>query len=70
MGKELKSVKEHNDQRHKEIEEENATVGSGFACPNCEGELVDLSPHEILASIPPKKKLYCPNCKIHEYVIV
>ncbi len=67
----MKSLKEFNEDRLAQIEEEqNPRLRfNGIQCPNCEGELHDPAPNEVLLSNPPKKVVRCSLCGFQGYRI-
>jgi uncharacterized protein with PIN domain len=68
----LKSLEEHNKQasNYHWALVSNQPHPNGIACPECGEELRDADPNMILASMPPKKSIYCPSCKYTGYRIV
>jgi len=35
---------------------------NGIACPECGAELMDTSPGQVLASLPPRTAIHCSEC--------
>lgn len=64
----MKSLEEFNKERQEYFElNSNKPRPNGIKCPECGKELMDSSPMIVLCSIPPKKDVYCKNCKYTGY---
>lgn len=66
----MKSLTEHNQeqmQRYGVLKKMQEPHANGIACPNCDEELWDSNPMEILTSMPPQKNVHCPNCGYRGY---
>ena len=61
----LKSLEEHNKERH--ILYSDKPRKNGIACPECGSELEDSDPHSTLASNPPQKNVNCTKCDYKGY---
>lgn len=63
----LKSLKEHNSNRLKQIWQISGTklepVPNGIECPDCGKELFDSNPGQLLLSNPPQHEIHCKYCK-------
>ena len=70
--KDLKSLKEHNEQRLFFFEKTNSNAPrpNGVACPKCGAELFDSNPLMKLTSIPPQKNVHCGECSYIGYRIL
>lgn len=40
----------------------NLPQENGIACPKCSAELLDTTPNQMLASLPPQKAVHCRKC--------
>ncbi len=67
MNKKLKSLKEHNEGRMADQGEMSGPLPNGIACPNCETELLDSTPHKVLTSNPAQYNIHCPKCDYQGY---
>lgn len=43
---------------------------AGICCPHCEPqkEMLETNPGTLLLSNPPKKQIYCPECRYNTYI--
>ena len=59
----LKTIKQHNDEMIKRLEEkENTKYNTGIDCPICGVELKYVDPYSVLLSYPPRKAVHCLKC--------
>ena len=66
----MKTLKEHNEERMGRFitaQRNNEPNANGIGCPECDDELWDSNPMEILASNPPQKNVHCPKCGYRGY---
>lgn len=63
----MKSLDEHNRDKGGWPTE---PLGANVGCPKCETEMVYIDSAAVLASMPPKKTVMCPECGEIGYKIV
>lgn len=66
----LKTITQHNEEMRKKFEKKRDLIfKTGVECPECKVELIYIDPYTVLTSFPPRKAVYCPNCR-HEATII
>jgi len=66
----MKTLGQHNRDRraaYAAMEMMNQPHPNGIECPGCSKELWDSDPMMTLASNPPQKNVYCPECGYRGY---
>ena len=64
----LVSLREHDAARTEQFE---ALIGlddptpNGIECPQCQTELLDTNPLDVIPSVPPRRHIHCPKCGFH-----
>ena len=60
------TLNEWNEKRSKNFA--NLSIGpNGIECPICGKEMWDGDPRLLIATFPPKRKIYCKSCKHVDY---
>lgn len=60
----LISLVEHDREAFKEFKRSGGyPKTNGIACPQCGKELVDTDGNILLMSMPPKMRIFCPDCR-------
>ena len=67
--KKLTTLSEWNSERSK-IYNNFGVKPNGIQCPKCNEELWDGDPRIMVASFPPKKKVFCKGCGHIDYKII
>lgn len=62
----MKTITEHNNQSIQEIVQSNL---AGVLCDTCKVEMFYPNPHVVLACMPPKRTVQCPQCHKLDYKI-
>jgi ribosomal protein S27AE len=66
----MKSLEEHNKDQTERYNNTYAYQCTNIACPKCGQELVYTDPEILLTSIPPKKRVNCPNCGHIDFAVI
>lgn len=65
----MRTLNEWNDNQSKKYK--GSQIGpNGIQCPICGEEMYDGDPRMIVATYPPKRKVYCKSCKHEDYRIL
>lgn len=65
----MKTITEHNDQAFQTISQLSSRTMAGVLCDKCKVEMYYRDSNMVLASIPPKMTVICPNCNEINYKI-
>ena len=63
----MKTVDEHNKQYYETMQ---SLYGADVLCNDCKVEMFYRDPHMVLASMPPKKTVQCPECHRVDYKVL
>jgi hypothetical protein len=66
---EMKTITEHNDQAIQTVAQLASRTMAGVLCDKCKVEMYYMNPNMVLACIPPKMTVVCPNCSEVNYKI-
>ena len=66
----MKSLRDHNRDKVQESMHVDEPKKTGVSCPECEAEMIFVDVNVVLACIPPKMTVRCPECKHIDYMVV
>lgn len=65
----MKTISEHNAQAIQTVAQLAGRIMAGVLCDRCKVEMYYMNPNTVLASIPPKMAVICPECNDVNYKI-
>ena len=66
----MKTLDEVNKENQKKYKKDLQVTTNGIECPICGKELWDGDPRMIIATYPPKTKVFCKGCGFADYKVL
>lgn len=69
MGREMKTLDDHNRDAYARLAGEQQRAKANVACPKCHSEMEFEDPGMALLSDPPKRMVTCPGCGHKDHMV-